>query len=148
MSEKKIIKLKIATQERLVEERDIIKITIPTTSGVITILPDHVPLISTLNPGILEVAMEGGKQEELVVSGGFLEFHDNELTVLADTAERADELDLERAEEARKRASEAKQAKRKLHDESQFAAIISQLEKQNARVKLAKKYRGKSKKMQ
>jgi F-type H+-transporting ATPase subunit epsilon len=148
MSEKKIIKLKIATQERLVEERDIVKITIPTTSGVITILPDHVPLISTLNPGILEVTMEGNKNEELVVSGGFLEFHDNELTVLADTAERAHELDLERAEEARKRASEAKQAKRKAADENQFAAIISQLEKQNARVKLAKKYRGKSKRMQ
>lgn len=146
MSEKKIIKLKIATQERLVEERDIIKITIPTTSGVITILPDHVPIISTLNPGLLLVAMEDKKQEELVVSGGFLELHDNELTILADTAERADEINLERAEEARRRATEAKQTKRKISDENQFAAIISQIEKQTARIKLAKKYRGKTKK--
>jgi F-type H+-transporting ATPase subunit epsilon len=138
------IKLKIATQERLVEEREIKKITIPTTCGVITILKDHIPLISTICPGVLAITDVEGKETELAVSGGFLELHDNELTILADTAERADEIDLERAEKARQRAVEAKQAQRKSMDETQFAMILSKLDKQSARIKLAKKYRGKS----
>ncbi len=140
----KTIKLKIATQERLVEEREIEKITIPTTCGVITILKDHIPLISTICPGILSITDEKGALVEMAVSGGFLEFHDNQLTILADTAERADEIDLERAEKARQRAIEAKQAQNKSMDENQFAMILSRLDKQSARIRLAKKYRGKT----
>ena len=140
----KKIKLRIATQEKLVSEKEIDQITIPTESGVITILPDHIPLIATLKPGVLEVIKEKGKETEMVISGGFLEMHGNELTILADTAERAEEIDLDRAEQARQRAVEAKQVKRKSMDENQFAMILSQLDKQSARVKLAKKYRGRS----
>ncbi len=141
MSIQKKIKLKIATQEKLVAEKEIDKITIPTESGVITILPDHIPLITTLAPGVLEITKEKGKITEMVVSGGFLELHANQLTVLADTAERAEEINLERAEKARKRAVEAKQSERKSMDENQFAMMLSQLDKQSARVKLAKKFR-------
>jgi F-type H+-transporting ATPase subunit epsilon len=140
----KTLKLKIATQERLVEEREIEKITIPTTCGVITVLKDHIPLISTICPGILSIVDKNGEEIEMAVSGGFLELHDNELTILADTAERAEEIDIERAEEARKRAAEAKSAQRKSMDETQFATIISKIDKQMARIKLAKKYRGRS----
>ncbi len=143
--DKKKIKLKIATQEKLVSEKEIDKITIPTTCGVITILPDHIPLISTLCPGILEITKEKGQVTEMAISGGFLEMHDNELTILADTAERAEEIDLERAEKARQRANEAKQVKQKSMDENQFAMILSQLDKQSARIKLAKKFRGRGK---
>jgi len=138
----KKINLRIATQEKLVSEKEIDQITIPTESGVITVLPDHIPLISTLVPGILEIVEEKGKEVEMAVSGGFIELHDNELTILADTAERAEEIDLERAEKARQRATEAKQAERKSMDENQFATILAQLDKQSARIKLAKKYRG------
>jgi len=145
--EKKVIKLKIATQEKLVSEKEIEQITIPTESGVITVLPNHIPLISTLRSGILEVIYDGGKTSEMVVSGGFLELHDNELTILADMAERAEEIDLKKAEEARKKAIEAKQEERKHLDEEQFATVISQIERETARVRLAKKYRGKMKKM-
>lgn len=137
----KKIKLKIATQEKLVAEKEIDKITIPTTCGVITILPDHIPLIATLCSGILEITREKNQVTEMAVSGGFLELHDNQLTILADTAERADEIDLERAEQARQRAIEAKQNERRSMDENQFAMILSQLDKQSARIKLAKKYK-------
>jgi F-type H+-transporting ATPase subunit epsilon len=143
MNENKVLKLKIATQARLVEEKEIEKITIPTTCGVITVFKDHIPLIATLCPGILSIVDEKGSLTEMAVSGGFLELHDNELTILADTAERADEIDVERAEEARKRAADAKQTQRKSMDETQFATILSRLDKQSARLKLAKKYRGK-----
>ncbi len=145
MSIQKKIKLKIATQEKLVAEKEIDKITISTTNGVITILPDHVSLISTLVPGILEITREKNQTTEMVVSGGFLELHDNQLTILADTAERAEEIDLERAEKARQRVTEAKQVERKSMDETQFATILSQLDKQSARIKLAKKFRGRGK---
>ncbi|MCK5080860.1 MAG: ATP synthase F1 subunit epsilon [Candidatus Moranbacteria bacterium] len=140
--DKKKIKLKIATQEKLVAEKEIDKITIPTASGVITVLPDHVSLISTLVAGVLEITREKGQVTEMAISGGFLELHDNQLTILADTAERAEDIDLERAEKARQRATEAKQAERKSMDETQFATILSQLDKQSARIKLAKKFRG------
>jgi len=143
MNKNKILKLRIATQERLVEEKEIEKITIPTTCGVITILKDHIPLIATVCPGILSIVDGKGDLTEIAISGGFLELHGNELTILADTAERADEIDAERAEEARKRAADAKQVQRKLMDETQFATILSRLDKQSVRLKLAKKYRGK-----
>jgi len=140
----KKIKLKIATQEKLVTEEEIDKITIPTTQGIITVLFDHIPLIATLQSGILEITKKDGAVIEMSISGGFLELHDNELTILADTVERAEEIDLERAEKARQRAIEAKQEERKSMDENQFAMLLSQLDKESVRIKLAKQYRGKS----
>jgi F-type H+-transporting ATPase subunit epsilon len=82
---------------------------------------------------------------EMAISGGFLEFHDNELNILADTAEKADEIDLQRAEEARKKAIEQKQDRRKHLDETQFATVLSKIEKETARIKLAKRYQRRSK---
>lgn len=137
------IKLKIATPERIVLEGEMEQISIPTQLGEITILPDHVPLISNIKPGIVE-ARQDGKAVPMAISGGFVEFHDNELVILADTAERAEEIDVERAEQARKRAEQLKQDQRKSLDETQFASVISNIEKQLARIKVAKKYAPKS----
>lgn len=137
------IKLKITTPDRVVFEDQVDQITIPTHDGEITILPSHVPLISTIRPGIME-AKKNGDEIDMAVSGGFLELHDNELTILADTAERAEEIDLEEAEAARKRAEQMKMEHTKSLDDSQYAAVASMLETQIARVKLAKKMRTKT----
>ncbi len=136
------IKFKIVTPERTVLEQEITQATIPTVVGEITILPNHRSYIAGLKPGeILVKCLEQGKTKDcaLAVSGGFVEFHNNELTILADTAERAEELDLKRAEEARKRAEELK--KRKITDEKEYATVLAQLEKELARIKVAKKWR-------
>ena len=139
------IKLKIVTPKRIVFEEEVAQVSLPTKMGEITILPGHVPLVGTLVAGAIEAKKEkSDKDDEIIpmaVSGGFLEFHENEITILADTAERADEIDLERAEEARKRAEELKKDKRKHLDEEQFATVVSNIEKQLSRIKVRKKYR-------
>ncbi len=136
----KILKFKVITPERVVVEKEVDQVTIPTAAGEVTILPDHIPFLSVVRSGAIMIRQ---KKEViyLATSGGFLEFHDNELTILADTAERADEIDLERAEEARRRAEEMKQDLRMREDEEQFASVVSNIEKQLARIRVAKKYR-------
>lgn len=140
----KNISLKIATPERVVFQEEIDEITIPTQKGIITVLPGHIPLISSLASGEINIKT---REEELVmaVSGGFLELSADQLTILADTAEKAEEIDLERAEEARKKAEEMKQNARKNLDEGQYAAVISNIEKQLARIKVAKRFQRRGK---
>ncbi len=142
---KEKIKLKIATTERVVLEGEVDQITLPTQSGEITILPNHVPLIGSIRPGVVE-AKKNREIIPMAISGGFLEFHDNELTILADTAERAEEIDLERAEKSRAEAEKRKEEKRRSLDEGQYASVVSQIEKHLARIKVAKKYSPRTKK--
>ncbi len=133
------IKLKIATPERIVFEEEIDQITLPTKMGEITILPNHLPLVSTLVPGEILFKKEG-QEIPMVVSGGFVEFNNNILTILADTAERIEEIDELRAEEGRKKAKELLARKQDM-DEVDFTALSVQLEKELARIKVAKKYK-------
>jgi F-type H+-transporting ATPase subunit epsilon len=78
---------------------------------MVGILPSHAPLVTTLQPGELRVK-KGADEVAMAVGGGFLEVAGNRVLVLADTAERADEIDMARAEEARRRAEEARQNQR------------------------------------
>ncbi len=85
---------------------EVASVTVPTESGEITLLPHHAALVTNLHAGEL-IVRSGGKDEQLFVSGGVLEFTPgNECHVLADVAERIDEIDEKAAEEARKRAEE------------------------------------------
>jgi len=79
----------------------------PGVQGQLGILPMHSPLMTMLEPGELLVK-QNGNEINLAVSGGFMEVRPDRVTILADTAERAEEIDLARAEEARKRAEQAK----------------------------------------
>jgi len=139
------IKFRITTPEKIVLEEMVDQITLPTQAGEITVLPGHVALLTIVVPGVIETKSDK-KSNTMAVSGGFLEFHDNEMIILADTAERAEEIDVKRAEDARKMAEQLKQDARKSHDEEQFAQVISIVEKQLARIKAAKKYTPHSKK--
>jgi len=136
----KSIKFEIVTPERVVLAREIIQVSVPTTSGEITILPDHIPLISVLKPGVLEIKTADNKVEIMAVSGGFLEVMCDKIVVLADTAEQAEELDEKRIEEARQRAEDRKKDASDI-DEVQFANIAAQLEKELARLKALNKWR-------
>ncbi len=99
------IQLDIVTAERMVYSEDVDMVIAPGFEGQLGILPHHTPLMTTLLPGELRVK-KGGEETSLAISGGFLEVRPDRVVVLADAAERAEEIDIERAEEARKRAQE------------------------------------------
>ena len=80
-------------------------IVAPGVEGELGILPHHTPLMTTLQPGELRVK-QGGEEFSLAVTGGFLEVRPDRVTILADAAERAEEIDIARAEEAKRRAEE------------------------------------------
>jgi len=133
-----LIKFKIVTPERTVYDDEIDQLTLPTQEGEITVLPNHIPLISVLAPGEL-VAKKGDEDVAMAVSGGMVEVQKNEITVLADTAERAEEIDIKRAEEARARAEKLKEEKIRM-DETEYAAAAALLERNLARIKVARKH--------
>ena len=91
-----MLKLEIVTPERKVIDAEVDSVTVPTASGEAGIMPQHAPLISALKPGIVTV-MTKGHAERLAVSTGFVEVHDNKVSVLTDVAERAEEIDEQRA---------------------------------------------------
>jgi F-type H+-transporting ATPase subunit epsilon len=100
------LKFELVTADRVVMEEDGVDMVVaPGADGVLGILPRHVPLITTLVPGELRIK-HGGTEESLVVTGGFMEVTPDKVLVLADAAERSDEIDVARAEEARHRAQE------------------------------------------
>jgi F-type H+-transporting ATPase subunit epsilon len=132
------IKFKIVTPERTVFENEIDQATLPTQDGEITVLPNHIPLISALKPGDLMIKKDG-EEIDLAVSGGIVEVQNNEITILADTAERAEEIDLARAEEARKQAEDLKKEAVRM-DDTEYAAAAAFLERNLARIKVARKH--------
>ena len=141
----KQLKLKIVTPERLVLEEMVDQVSLPTTLGEITVLPDHIPLITGLTSGDV-VAYSGGEQVPLAVAGGFVEVKKNdgitEVAVLADFAEHVSELSDEKIEAAKVRAEELK---KKMADKEQvdFEHFEAELERSLTRVKIADKWRTK-----
>src|SRR5688572_23913218 len=101
------LRVQIVTAERqLFAEDDVDMVVAPGAEGVVGILPKHAPLLTTLQPGVVRIK-RAGAEETMVVGGGFLQVARNRVLILADTAERADELDEARAAEARERAQQA-----------------------------------------
>ena len=99
------VKLDIVTAERVVFSDDVETIVAPGIDGELGILPSHAPLMTMLVPGELRIK-RSGEEFSLAISGGFLEIRPDRVIVLADTAERAEEIDAARAEEAKRRAQE------------------------------------------
>ncbi len=99
------IRLDVVTAERVVYSEDVDVVVAPGIEGQLGILPHHAPLMTTLEVGELRVK-KGGEEFSLVISGGFLEVRPDRIIVLADVAERAEEIDVARAEEAKRRAQE------------------------------------------
>jgi len=97
--------IEVVTAERELYNGEADELIAPGTEGMLGILPRHAALLTTLKAGELRIKL-GGAEEPLFVSGGFLEVSNNQATVLADTAEHAEEIDQARAEEARRRAQE------------------------------------------
>jgi len=136
----KTIKFEIVTPERVVLRAEVLQISVPTTTGEITVLPDHIPLVSILQPGVIEVKRLDNVREVMSVSGGFIEVMKDKVVILADTAERADELDEALVKEAQERAAELKQNAKAL-DDVQFIEVTAKLEKELARLRAVNRWR-------
>ena len=134
------IEFKIVTPQGVVYDDQIEKITIPTQSGLITVLPNHQPLVSLLRAGELQIHKDES-MVALAVSTGFFEIHPNsKLFIMADTAERAQDIDVQRAEEAKKRAEQLLKEQENVADVD-FARIQAAIEKELSRLDVARKYK-------
>ncbi len=131
------IRLEIVTAERQVYSEDVDVIVAPGIDGELGILPRHAPLLTVLKPGEIMVRKEG-EESTIAVSGGFLEVLGEKVTILADTAERAEEIDLERAEEALERAQE--RVSESVSDMDLERALAS-MRRSQARLKVARRRR-------
>ncbi len=100
-----ILKLEIVTAERSVYSDEVDVVIAPGILGQLAILPHHAPLMTMLEPGEL-CLRRGGEETFIAISGGFLEVLQNRVVILADTAERAEEIDVARVEAAKQRAQE------------------------------------------
>ena len=131
------IRCEIVTQERLLYSDDVDMVIAPGSDGELGILPHHSPLLTALNFG--ELRLKKGSTEELfAIGGGILEVTPEKVTVLADSAERADDIDLARAEEARQRA-EAMLTEGPPADDDALAALDTALRRSNIRLKVGRK---------
>jgi F-type H+-transporting ATPase subunit epsilon len=105
MATRNTMHVEVVTGEREIYNGEADMVVAPGSEGMLGILPRHAPLLTTLKTGEMRIKL-GGAEEPLFVSGGFLEVYNNTITVLADTAEHAEEIDQARAEAARRRAQE------------------------------------------
>ena len=101
-----MFKLSVVTPERVVFEQSARSIIAPGSEGYLGILTDHAPLITALIPGKLSVTDDASQTQDFALSGGFLEFANNVVPILADAIERASEIDIERARRSEARARE------------------------------------------
>lgn len=129
------IRCEIVTVERLVYEDDVDSVTAPAVKGEIQVLPSHAPLITALSPGEL-VVVRAGETEYFAIGGGYLEVLADKVTVMADTAERADEIDETRAQAARERAERLLSERPPTAED--YAAIEGTLRRSLARLQVAR----------
>jgi len=140
MTKEQTFKLTIVTPGGIIYEDMVEKITLPTKSGEVTILPEHEAMVSVLQAGEVSIH-KAGYETDLALSGGVLEMRpDNELFLIADSAERAEEIDVERAEAAKARAEELLQQIKNVED-VEYARIQAMIEKEMNRAVVGKKYR-------
>ena len=128
-----VLQLEIVTPERLVEKDTVSEVQIPGKDGYLGILPGHAPLITEL--GVGEIKYRGdGMEYRLAVAWGFAEVLPNKVTILAETAERANEIDLPRAQKAKQAAEERLQ---KADEEDETDKALNQLARAETRIAVA-----------
>jgi F-type H+-transporting ATPase subunit epsilon len=128
----------VITAERVVfSDSDIDVVVAPGTAGELGILPSHAPFITSLAPGELRLR-KGNEETSMVITGGFLEVRGNKVVILAEAAERAEEIDLARAEEARRRAEQRLAGRESTVD---LARVEADLRRSLVRLKVAERRR-------
>jgi len=131
----------IVTAEREVfAEGDVDEVVVPGIEGELTVLPEHAPLLTMVKPGVMLIR-KGGEDIDMAITGGFLEVRQDRVTILADAAERADEIDAVKAEEARRQAERALEER---ESEVDLAAAAASLQKALMRLKAVERRRRRS----
>ncbi|MBT6254273.1 ATP synthase F1 subunit epsilon [Candidatus Uhrbacteria bacterium] len=134
----KTIQFSIVTPERIIMSQTVDSVSVMTSTGEITVLPNHAPLVSELKPGELKLIVDG-KEELLAVSTGFIEVRDKgEVVILADTADRAEELDIEAINKAKEEAERIMSEATSVNDQA-YAHAAAALEREMARHRVAMK---------
>ena len=132
------MQLDIVTAERLLVSEQVDYVSAPGINGVLGILPRHVPLLTALAQGSLRYKKDG-EEHEFAIGGGFMEVRPDHVTVLADSAEHAEEIDERRAEEARQRAE--KLLKEKPRSDPEAVRLEQALRRAEVRLKVARRKR-------
>jgi F-type H+-transporting ATPase subunit epsilon len=133
------IRCEIVSQDRIVFQGDADMVLLPGTDGEMGILPHHAPLLTTLKYGIIKVRSQG-QETIFTVAGGIAEVQPDIITILADAAENVQEIDVFRAEAARKRAEETL-SKGIPADSENYLKIEASLRKSNLRLDAVRRYR-------
>jgi len=133
------IRCEIVTAERAVFDGEVNMVVAPGISGQLGILPHHAPLMTALTYGELVLHREGQEDEYIAIGGGFMEVGPDHVTILADSAERAEEIDEARALEAQKRAQALMEQKHR--EDEDFARAEAALRRAMIRLKVAKRKR-------
>ena len=130
------LQLEIVTPERLAYSDEVDSVQLPGIEGELGVLPHHAPLISTLGVGELRIR-KGGAEESFAIVGGFLQVLPTKVVVLAETADMASEIDLEKAQEARREAERALEAG--YHEGADLAAARAALQGALLRIRVAER---------
>ncbi len=133
------IRCEIVSQDRTVFQGDADIVVLPGTDGEMGILPHHAPLLTTLQYGVIKVRSQG-KESIFTVAGGIAEIQPDIITILADAAENVEEIDVQRAEAARKRAEESLAKGIPVNSDS-YLMIEAALRKSNLRLDAVRRYR-------
>ncbi len=127
------MRLEIVTAERLIYSEEVDILVAPGEDGELAVLPSHAPLLTGLRPGEIRVVRDN-EESFIAVSGGFLEVMANKVTILADTAEHAEEIDEQRAEEALRSAEERIAAR---SDDMDMEQALASMKRSRARLGVA-----------
>ncbi len=133
------IKVEIVTQERIVFEGEVDSVNLPGSEGRLGILPNHSPLLTTLAYGEV-IVKQGGQEDYYAIGGGFAEVQPEKVIVLADSAEHSDEIDMDRARQARNRA-EKMMEEGVPEDPDRYAQIQASLQRAQVRINVAQRRR-------
>ncbi len=130
------LRLEIVTPERLAFSEDVDAVVCPGIEGELGILPHHAPLLTTLGLGELRIR-KGGAEESFAIVGGFLQVRPDKVVVMAETADMASEIDLEKAQEARREAERALEAG--FHEAADLAVARAALQQALLRIRVAER---------
>jgi F-type H+-transporting ATPase subunit epsilon len=134
------IRCEIVSQDRTVFQGDVDAVVLPGSAGEMGILPNHAPVLTTLRYGVIKIR-QAGEEQLFTVAGGFAEVQPEIVTVLADAAENIEDIDVARAEAARKRAQEFL-AKGVPPDTDAYLIMEAALRRSNLRLEAARRFRG------
>ena len=132
------LRLNIVTPEATVYSDDVDMVLVPGIDGELGILPHHTPLVSLLGLGELKIR-KAGQEESFAIAGGFLQVRPDKVVVMAETASMAAEIDLEKAEEARREAQRALESG--FHEGADLSAARAELQRTLVHIRVAERHR-------